>query len=354
MKQDTKQELKQLLKKLTDINAISGYEKRIRPAIENELKSHVDSMETDNMGNLIAKKGKGSPTYMICAHMDEIGFIVKHIDNDGYIRFIPIGGFWDAMLLDQNVVVETKENKFRGAIHSRDPWLMDDDERKKKIKWQDLFIDIGASSRQEVEKLGIKISNMITFDSNFRELAGDNVTGSSFDDRAGCAVLIQIMKNLKRFKGTVYAVFTAQEEVGLKGAKTSAFKINPDYSIALDVTTAHSLYAKEWEVTTKLGKGPCIEYLQFKGAGMIADPKLNKWIITVADENKIPLQLDAANAGQPGRTDASEIQLVREGIPSISIGIPTKYIHSNNEVCNLDDLDNTAKLIVKAVEKGKD
>tara|TARA_Y100000294_G_C8420216_1_gene282476 strand:- start:21 stop:716 length:696 start_codon:yes stop_codon:yes gene_type:complete len=230
---------------------------------------------------------------------------------------------------------------------------MDEEERKKVPKWQELFIDVGASSKEEVKKLGIKISDMITIENNFRELIGNNVSAKSFDDRAGCVALIQIMKNLKKFKGTVYGIFTAQEEVGLKGAKTAAYKVNPDYSITLDVGTAHSPYVKEWEVTTKLGQGPCIEYMQVRGRGMIGDPKLNKFFITVAKENKIPLQLDAANAGQPGATDAAIIQLIKEGIPSISIGIPCRYIHTNNEVINLNDMENTIKLVVKAIEKGK-
>ncbi len=353
MTKDQKQETKILLKKLTDVGAISSYEKRIIPIIKEELKGHIDSIEIGKMGCLITKKGKGSPVYMICAHMDEIGFIVKHIDNEGYIRFIPVGGFWDQDLLNQNVVIDTKNNKFKGAIHCKDHWVMNEEERKKIPKWQELFIDIGASSKKEVEKLGIKISDMITFENNFRDLAGDNVSAKSFDDRAGCAALVQIMKQLKKFKGTVYGVFTAQEEVGLKGAKTSAYKIDPDYSITLDVGTAHSLYVKEWEVTTRLGKGPSIEYLQVRGRGMIGDPKLNKFFITVAKENNIPLQLDAANAGQPGATDATEIQLTKSGVPSISIGIPTKYIHTNNEIVNLKDIENTVKLVVKAIEKGR-
>ncbi len=349
-----KQELKRLLKKLTDTYAISAYEKRIIPIIKQELKAHVNSMETDTMGNLIVKKGKGKPVYMICAHMDQIGFIVKHIDDNGYIRFIPIGGFRNRTLPNQNVIIDTKKNQYKGAILTKDLWLMDDEEIKRQPKWQELFIDIGATSKKQVEKLGIKISDMITIENNFRELAGDNVMATAFDDRAGCAALVQIMKNLKKFKGTVYGVFTAQEEVGLKGAKTSAFELDPDYAIALDVGGAHSLYAKDWEVTTQLGKGPSIEYLQYRGRGMIADRKLNKWIITIAQKNKIPLQLDAANAGQPGATDATEIQLVKSGIPSISIGIPCKYIHTNNEMINLNDMENTVKLIVKAIEKGKE
>ncbi len=353
MTKNTKQELKTLLKKLTDTYAISAYEKRIIPIIKQELKRHVSSMEIGNMGSLIVKKGRGKPVYMICAHMDQIGFIVKHIDDNGYIRFIPIGGFQDRTLLNQNIVIYTKEKNYKGAILSKDPWIMGDDERKKPVKWQDLFIDIGASSKAEVKRMGIKISDMITIENNFRELAQDNVMASAFDDRSGCAALIQIMKNLKKFKGTVYGVFTAQEEVGLKGARTSAYKLNPDYCIALDVGTAHSLYTKEWEVTTKLGKGPSIEYLQYRGRGMIADRKLNKWIITIAKKNKIPLQLDAANAGQSGSTDAAIIQLIRQGIPSISIGIPCKYIHTNNETINLNDMENTVKLITKAIETGK-
>lgn len=350
-----KQDIKETLKKLCEADAISGYEKWIRPIIKQELEGHVDEIDRDVMGNLIAKKGNGKPIYMLTAHMDEIGFIVKHIDEQGYIRFIPVGGFWDYDLLNQNIIIHTKKQNFKGVMRCKDRVLMDEEETKNpKIKWRDMYIDIGAKSKQEVEKLGIKISDMITVESNFKELLSDSVTSTCMDDRSGCAVLVHVMKQLKKFKGTVYAVFTSQEEIGCKGAKTSAFKLDPDYSITVDVTPAHSAYAKDWQTTTHLGKGACIEYLQAQGRGIIAHPKLNKWIIEVAKENKIPIQLDAANAALPGRTDATEIQLTKAGIPSISIGIPCRYAHTNNEMINMNDVVNITKLIVKAIEKGRE
>lgn len=341
--------MKELLKKLTNAKAISGYEKRIRPIIKKELEGHVDSMETDALGNLIVKKGSGFPVYLINAHMDEIGFIVKYIDENGFIKFIPLGGFWDPSLIGQRVEIYTKNKPFSGSINIKHPFTIDKT-KIQDIKWQNLFIDIGALTKEDTEN--IKVSDQITFEAEFRELLNNNVQSKSMDDRAGCAVLIELLKELNDFQGTVYGVFTAQEEVGLKGGAVTTHKIQPDLIITIDVTYARSHKDTEEEIFTQLNKGPVIEYLQSKGRGLIAHSKSNKWITTVAQENNIPIQLDASSAAFGGMTDAASMQTSGSGFPAISIGIPCRNIHTSNEIVNLNDLELTKELLLKSIKRG--
>jgi len=344
--------MKEILKTLSETHAISGFEKRIRPVIKEMLQDHVDSVEVDALGNLICKKGSGKPVYLLNAHMDEIGFIIKHIDDEGYLRFVPIGGHWNQFTLNQRVIVYTKDRMFKGTVQCKSPAVMDKDEAEKVVKWQDMFIDIGASSKEEVEKLGVKISDQVTPDEPFAELSGDNLMGKAFDNRTGCAVLVQVMKELKKFKGTVYCVFTSQEEVGLKGAKVAAHKIDPDYVISVDIGLAHSAMVNKWDIAVEIGKGPAIQHIEAAGRGLIANPKLLKVFKESAAKHKIPLQLDMTTGGVGGMTDAAVMQTTREGYPAVSISIPTKYYHTANQVCNLKDLENCKNLILKVVEDG--
>lgn len=344
--------MKDTLKKLSETHAISGYEKRIRPVLKEMLKDHVDSMEVDALGNLICKRGSGKPVYLLNAHMDEIGFIIKHIDEEGYLRFVPIGGHWDANLLNQRVTVDTKNKSFKGTIQCKNYAVMDKEEREKVVKRKDLFIDIGASSKEEVDKLGIKISDQVTPDEPFVEIAGTRVMGKAFDNRAGCTVLVDVMKELKDFKGTVYCVFTTQEEVGLKGAKVAAYRIDADYVISVDIGLANTAMVNKWDVAVEIGKGVAIQHIESGGRGLIASPKLLKVFKDTAEKYKIPLQLDMTTGGVGGMTDATIMQTTKEGVRSISLGVPTKYFHTPNQILDLKDLEATEKLILKVLGDG--
>lgn len=341
--------MKNLLKELSNASGVSGFEGNIREIIENELKDHVDEIETDNMGNIIAvKKGKDNgKKIMLAAHMDEIGLMVRHIDKKGFIKFSKIGGISDQMLLNQEVYIHTDNGKVLGVLGSKPPHRMKPTEKKKVIEYENMFIDIGASNKEEAEKM-VSVGDSITIKHEFSELQGSIVTGKAFDNRVGCLILIETMKRLKT-DATIYGVGTVQEEVGLKGAKTSAFRINPDLAIALDVTIAGDHPGiKEEDAPAKLGGGPAIILTDASGRGIITHPKVKNLLIEATEEEEIPYQLEVSEGGT---TDATAIHLTREGIPTGVLSVPTRYIHTPVEVVSLDDVENTVKLLVAAIEK---
>ncbi len=342
-----------LLKKLAETPSPSGFEGRIRELIIGELKPYADELYTDAMGNLIAvKHGKGSSRLMVAAHMDEIGLIVNHITKEGFIKFLPIGGWADRILPAQRVQILTKDrNIVKGVIGVKPPHIMKKEEADKVIPMKDLFIDIGASSREEVRKLGIDVGSPIVMDRDVCRLGNGNiVTGRAFDNKVGVAVMIEFFKSLGETDVSVYAVATVQEEVGLKGARTASFAINPNIGIALDTTVASDTPGvPEPEQVTKIGKGPAIKVMDGRGgSGLISHPEVRELLVKTAEENSIPYQLEILPGGT---TDAAVIQLAREGVPAATISIPTRYIHSPTETLSLDDAVNAVKLLVKFTER---
>mgnify|MGYP000265220730 CR=1 FL=1 len=338
----------ELLKQMCESHAPPGYEDEMIKLMKKEFERVGASVELDKLGNVIAKKGEGKPIVMITAHMDEVGFVVKHIDKEGFIWFIPIGGLYDPTIYNERVVLHGKE-KVYGVIGSKPPHIMEEEELKKLPKWKSMFIDVGASNKKEVEKLGIRVGTPITFDREFKQLNENVVTGKAMDDRVGCRVLVDVMERIKDFKGTLYAVATVQEEVGLKGARVSAYRIKPDVAFVIDVGFAKSPGSEEKEIDTELGKGPIITYVEAKGAGLISDPYLTKWLIEVAKKEKVPYQVDVTAGGM---TDGAVIAITGEGVPCVSIGVPCRYIHSPVEVVDMRDVRNTSKLLIKAIERG--
>jgi endoglucanase len=344
-----------LLKKLCEKVGPSGFEDEVRNIVVNELEQYVDRLWIDAMGNVIGlKKGEGGGKVMIAAHMDEIGLMINAITSDGFLRFVPIGGWNERIVPGQRVLIRTLDGKiFRGVIGVKPPHIMKPEEAQKVLALSDLFIDVGASSKDEVEKMGITIGSVAVFDRTVERLANpDVVTGKSFDDRAGVVAMILAARMLADVKTDVdvYFVATVQEEVGLKGARTAAFSIAPDFGIAIDVTIAADVPgAAEHERFTYLGKGPAIKIMDGRaGSGVIVNPAVVKLITEVAKEEGIPYQIEVLSGGT---TDASAIQIAREGIPVGVISIPTRYIHSAVEVLHLDDLVNTARLVAATVKK---
>lgn len=340
--------MSELLKKLSNAPGVSGFEEEIRKIITDELKDHVDEIEADNMGNIIAvKKGRNSKKIMLAAHMDEIGLMVRFIDKNGFIKFSKIGGINDQMLLNQEVIIHSKKGKILGVIGAKPPHRMKPAEKKKVLEYENMFIDIGASSKEEAEEL-ISIGDPVTIKHEFSNLRGNLVTGKAFDNRVGCYVLVEAMKRAKT-SATIYGVGTVQEEVGLKGAKTSAFKINPDMAIALDVTICGDHPGIKFEdAPAKINKGPAIILTDASGRGIITHPMVKKLLIEAANEEKIPYQLEVSEGGT---TDATAIHLTREGIPTGVLSVPTRYIHTPVEVTSLEDIENTIKLLIAAIEK---
>ncbi len=340
--------LNQNLEKLSNTQGVTGRENKIRDLLTQMLKPYTDEIQVDRMENIIAvKKGKPkAPKIMLAAHMDEIGLMVKTITKDGFIQFSKLGGIDDRILTAQEVIIHTKKGAYQGVIGSKPPHIQKEEERKKIIPLDDLFIDVGAENREDAVNMGVAIGDPIAFDATYTKLNKEKVMGKAFDNRAGCAAMVETMKLLKDCSCTVYAVGTVQEEVGLRGAGTAAFTVDPDFALALDVTIAGDVPGvREYDTSVKLGNGPA---LTVSDSGIITHPKIMHWILDTSSEEKIPIQLES---GLLGSTDAARISLTRQGIPSGALLIPTRYIHSPASILSLVDLENTAKLASIAIQR---
>ncbi len=340
----------ELIKKLCNSHGISGYEDEIRDVIKAEIEGFVDEIRVDKLGNLICIKNGNDFTQMLTAHMDEVGFLIKHIDDKGFLRITPIGGWFSQTVLNQRVVIHGNKGKVYGVIGSKPPHLMRDEERKKVIEIKDMFVDIGAENKDDVKKMGIEIGNAVTIDREVVKM-GNRVTGKAFDDRIGVAVMIECLKKVET-SSTVYAVATVQEEVGLKGARVSAFSLNPDVALAIDVAPATDFPGGETaNVEVKLGKGPAITIADASGRGLIASKKILEWLKTAGEKAEVDFQLEVTEGGT---TDATAIHLTKEGIPSGVVSVPARYVHTPVEVVDLRDVEATVKLVSKAVEIAED
>lgn len=338
----------ELLKKLSEVNGISGHERQVKELVLNEIKDFVenDEISYDNLGSVIVKKGNIGPKIMLAGHMDEVGMIVTKITDDGYLKFQTIGGWWSQVMLAQQMTVTTSTGAtYLGVTGSKPPHILTPEERKNPVKIEDIYIDMGVTSKEEIEKLGIRVGDMITPKIDFAVLNnGDFLLGKAWDDRIGVAIVIEALRALKdeKLENTVYGVFTVQEELGLRGAKTSSNIVNPDISIALDVGIAKDTPGTDGSV--KMGKGPLI--LLYDG-GLVGHTPLREFIIDVANKNDIPVQIDYLTGGA---TDAGAMHLAHDGSPAISLCIASRYIHSHTSMISKADFINTVKLVVATVK----
>ncbi len=339
--------LNENLEKLSNACGVTGREEQVRELLIELLKSNADQIQIDKLENVIAvKKGKPSaPKIMLAAHMDEIGLMVKNITKEGFIKFTKMGGIDDRILPAQKVAVYSKKGTRPGIVGSKPPHIQREEERKKVLAVEDLFIDVGAQSKEDAVAMGLAIGDPIAFDVKYQNLGNDNVMGKALDNRVGCVIMVEALKLLKQTDCTICAVGTVQEEVGLRGAATAAFGVDPDLAIALDVTFAGDVPGvREYDTTVKLGKGPT---MTISDSGLITHPKILRWLIDTAENEKIPFQLES---GLMGSTDAARIALTRQGIPSGAISIPTRYIHSPASIINLKDVENAIRLTVAAIQ----
>jgi len=339
--------LEDTLEKLSNACGVAGREEEVKRLLSEMLKPYVDEVKEDKLGNVIGVKrgGENAPKVMLAAHIDEIGLLIKTISKDGFLQFTKIGGIDDRILIAQNVIVHTEKGPLHGIIGSKPPHIQKEEERKKVVTYDELFIDIGAESFEEAKQMGVKIGDPVSFNIKFAKIGKDSALGKAFDDRVGCAVMIEAMKQLEKTECTVYAVGTVQEEVGLRGATTAAFGLYPDVGIAIDVTVAGDVPGvKEFEAPVKLRKGPSLTVADY---GLITHPKVLRLLIDAAEKNGIPYQLET---GLQGTTDAARISLTREGVPSGVISIPTRYIHSPASLLSLKDAENAVKLTVEALK----
>lgn len=351
----TMPESKALLKSLTDVNGISGHEMQVKSLMKDYLTPVSDEIVEDRLGGIFGKKNAthGTKSLMISGHLDEIGFIVTQIDEQGYIYFTPIGGWWNQVMLSQKVTITTENGKeIRGIIGSKPPHALSPEERKKPVDIKNMYIDIGVGSKEEAKEAGIELGNMITPYSEFESLANDKyLTAKAFDNRYGCALAVDVLQQLKdeNIDINLYAGATVQEEVGLRGAKVAANLIKPDLAIAVDVGVAYDVPGMTSEKNEgKLGDGPLAILMD---ATSIAHDGLRKHIKDVAEHHNIPVQW-ATTPG--GGTDAGSIHVANEGIPTITIGVPLRYMHSNVSVLNIDDYTNSVRLITKIVRSLND
>lgn len=331
------------LKRLSEAAGVSGREDEVRQIIIDAIADQVDEYRVDSIGNVIAlKKGDGSSDLkvMVAAHMDEVGFMISQIEENGLLRFFKVGGLDDRILPAK--VLWIGDKKVPGVIGIKPVHLVKREEVQKPIKYEQLAIDIGASSKAEAEKL-VQRGDYATFAAEFVELNPEGkswrtVRGKAFDDRAGCAVLLKLLNTQYPFD--LYAVFSTQEEVGLRGAQVAAFAVEPDLALALEGTGANEIPTKkDVSPSTRLGHGPAITIMD---RSFIADRRLVRLLIDTAKELDIPYQIKQPGIGG---TDAGAIHRSKEGVPSVTVSIPCRYIHSPAAILSLDDFDHTVQLV---------
>lgn len=342
----------QMLKELTDANGIPGNERAPRDVMKRHIEPFADSIEYDNLGGLIAKKvgDANGPKIIVAGHLDEVGFMITQIDNKGFLKFQTVGGWWGQVMLAQRVTITTRSGEeIIGVIGSKPPHILSPEARKKPVDIKDMFIDIGATSSEEATSWGILPGDMVTPYFEFHVMKNENhLLAKAWDNRIGCAIAIEVLRRLKgeQHPNIVYGVGNAQEEVGLRGAKTAAHKIKPDIGFAVDVGIAGDtpgITAKE--STSKMGAGPQIVIYD---ASMVAHTGLRDFVIDTAEANNIPYQFEAIPGGG---TDAGSIHLTANGVPSLAIGVATRYIHSHAGILHREDFENAVKLIVEVIKK---
>jgi tetrahedral aminopeptidase len=322
--------MKELIQKLVETTGPSGHEDQIRDLVKNQIAKFSKDIRVDPLGNLIARVGEKKPggsRIMLAAHLDEIGIIATHVDDNGFIRFTTIGGVRAANCIGGRVKFL---NGRSGVIY------MEKTESADRVpSFEQLYIDCGYTSAQECP---IKVGDMAIFDRPFVDL-GKRMISKAMDDRIGVAVLIETMRLLKNTPHEIYFVFSTQEEVGIRGATTSAFGIDPEIGLSVDVTLTGDT-PKSIKMAVSLGKGPAIKV---RDSGMLSDPRLVRQLVKNAEDHKLPYQLEVLEGGT---TDARAIQLTRSGVPSGCVSIPCRYVHSPSEMVDMDDVENAVKLIL--------
>jgi putative aminopeptidase FrvX len=357
------------LEQLCDAFGPSGHEEEAQKVAHNYGKKYADEILQDGLGSLIFKKGIGGPKIMLAGHVDEIGFVITNIKKDGYLQFHQLGGWWDQTLLTQEVVIHPfKGEKIIGVIGAPPPHLLTPEMRGKVVTKENMYIDIGCSSADEVKKLGIRVGDPAVPVSYFRTMKRTRkekkdeddkdakaetrevtlAVAKAFDDRIGVFIALEALRRISEnnieLPNTVYFCSTVQEEIGLRGAKTSAQMIKPDIGFALDVDISGDSPESEGLVQ-KMGKGVSIS----AGDGsMIPNPKLRRFVMDIAEEKKIRHQPAFLKAGG---TDAGQIHLAGMGAPSLFLGIPTRYIHSHHGMLDISDVDAAVQLLIEVLKK---
>jgi len=324
--------MKNLIEKLITTPGPSGYESLIREVVRAEVENFADEIKVDALGNLIAKKGSSGKKVMLAGHMDEIGVIATHIDENGFVRFSNLGGVFPRYVPGGRVRFLDGTLGVIGTERLTDSY--------KVPPLNKMFIDVGAINKKDCP---IKVGDVAVFERPFSVL-GNRLVSKAMDDRIAVAVMIESLRRLKKSPHELYFVFTVQEEVGVRGATTAAFGIDPDLGLAVDVTMTGDT-PKGVKMDVALGKGPAIK---IKDAGSLSDPRVVDWMVATAQKAKIPYQMEIL---EYGGTDARAIQLTRAGVPAGCLSIPCRYVHSPSEMVDLDDVENSVNLLVELLNQ---
>lgn len=338
----------EMLKKMSLVNGISGYEKEATRMMKSYIEDCVDEIQYDNLGSLIGiKKGTGDLKVLLTGHIDEIGFIVSDIDEGGYIKVQPVGAWMGQNLPSSLMSITTRDGKeIKGVFGSVPPHGKTIEERNKVVEPKDAFIDIGVTNKQEALDLGIRKGDPITPVSEFTVMANEKyLMSKAWDDRIGAAVVIEVLRQLKgtSIYPTLYGAGTVQEEVGLRGAKTVGQMIKPDIAIAIDVTFSQDLPGEKGDV--KLGTGAALTVMD---GSVIAHTGLLKELESVCEKHHIPYQLEMITAGG---TDSGELSKVDAGVMNLTISIPSRYMHSHRTIIHQDDFEAVVSLLVHFIKE---
>ena len=329
------------LKKLIETPSPSGFEQPVQKIIREELKESAGYIKTDVHGNVIAAKNpEGRPRIMLAAHCDEVGFMVRYIDEDGFIYFSSIGGVDAHIVPGQRVKIHTKSGPVLGVVGKKPIHILEEEEKKKVVKLSEQWIDIGIDGREEVEKI-VRIGDPVTFARGLERLQGNTIVARGIDDKIGTFIVCEVLKSVSHlsFSAGLFVTLTVQEEVGLRGARTSAYFINPDVGIAVDVDLASDFPTadKKKQGEIKVGKGPVL----FRGPNI--NPQIGEMLVKIAEEKNIPYQLSGEPRATP--TDANVIQINRSGVAAGLVSVPARYLHTPVEIVSLEDVENAIILL---------
>ena len=341
-----------LMKRMMAAFGPSGFEREVNALCKEYMEPYYDDVVLDKLGTVtfVAKGKSDRPRVLMAGHTDEVGFIVSSITKEGFITFNPLGGWWSQVLLGQRVVIRTSKGYVDGVIASKPPHILPAEERKKVVEREDMFIDIGATSKEEVEASGMKIGDPAVPYSPFKLVQDGRVAmGKAFDDRIGAFVIMEAIRRIKEqgieIPGTVYGAATVQEEFGLKGAQTIAHVVDPDVAIVVEVDIAGDVPGiKPHQAPSKMGQGPA---LMTWDKSMIPNQPFKEFVINVAKQAEIPLQLSQIS----GSTDAGRIHVSRAGCPSVVVSVPTRHIHSHVGYLSLEDTENTIRLVIELLKR---
>lgn len=339
--------IEELFREFTEASGVSGFEDEVAALMQSHL-ADIAEIETDKLGSLIArlKKSKDSPSIMLAAHMDEIGFLVSYFSSS-FVKFNKLGGWWVPRMIGLPVKIRTSKGDVPGVIASKSPFHMNEKERKEIPDVKDLYIDVGLAKGKSPRSLGIRPGDPIAIDLPFKRLKPRGTyMAKAWDDRVGCVMLVEVMRRLSRssLPNAVYGVGTVQEEVGIRGAVTSSYQINPDVCIILEVNIAQDIPGSPDGSPEGLGEGVSIYVYD---ATLIPNRALKELVIDVATRKKIPYHLSAVPVGG---TDGGRIHINARGVPTIVIGVPVRYIHSAAGILVRKDFDNAVRLVYEVVK----